>query len=142
MRSSYNTRQRDEIVLAIKAMEERHFTVSDIIVYLTEKGTPIGNATVYRTIEMLEKNGTLRKYIIDESSSACYQYVGDTALKSGCAEHFHLKCLECKRLFHVDCDHIKELSEHMKNDHGFTVDMSKTVLYGICKECRAKDMQK
>ena len=46
----------------------------------------------------------------------------------------------CGRLFHTECAYLNTLSEHIKNEHGFLVDGSKTVLYGLCKTC-AKEKQ-
>jgi Fur family ferric uptake transcriptional regulator len=78
--------------------------------------------------------GTVRKYTIEEGKCACYQYVGDSEYNH-CCEHYHLKCSECGKLLHVSCEFMDEINEHIKNEHNFIIDNSKTVFYGICKEC-------
>ena len=55
-----------------------------------------------------------------------------------CLEHFHLKCIECGKLIHIDCNYMKSLDEHILQHHGFKVDNSRTVLYGICNSCNEK----
>ena len=55
-----------------------------------------------------------------------------------CAEHFHLKCIRCGKLIHVDCAYLGELGEHIGAHHGFKVDRSKTVFYGTCGACLEK----
>lgn len=100
--------------------------------FLRDKGHSLGMSTVYRQLDKLVANGLVRKYIIDENSPACYQYV-DTS--SECCEHFHLKCNVCGKLIHTDCSLMKKIAEHMKESHGFIVDSTKTLLYGICRDC-------
>lgn len=52
-----------------------------------------------------------------------------------CREHYHLKCTECGKLIHAECKFLSELSAHIYNEHGFKVDGSRTVLYGVCGDC-------
>lgn len=99
---------------------------------LPRRAARSGQATVYRTIDRLAASGELRKYIVDGSTAACYQKSGG---KTGCREHFHLKCEGCGRLIHVECDELAKIASHMEKEHGFAVDSSKTVFYGICREC-------
>lgn len=142
MRGSYNTKQREEILRCIYSMGKKHFTASDVINAIAGSSEPVGSATVYRTIDMLVESNKLRKFFIDGSTSACYQ-LSDKNNSEECQNHFHLKCLCCQKLFHVDCKHIEDLKKHIENDHAFDIDMSKTVLYGICNECKKlKDSKK
>ena len=53
-----------------------------------------------------------------------------------CHYHFHLKCLRCGQLIHMDCRLMKEMQKHIETDHGFLVDSGKSVLYGLCPKCR------
>lgn len=128
----YNTRQKDEILKAISEFGQSHFTAADVVKKLSDKGLPIGQATVYRTIDRLSEKGELRKYIV-ENSAACYQ-MNDG--HSGCHEHFHLKCAVCGKLIHAECEELKKIASHIASDHGFDVDFSKTVFYGICENCK------
>lgn len=129
----YKTRQKDEITRCLSSFGEKHFTAADVVARLAASGSAIGQATVYRTIDRLAASGELRKYIVDGSTAACYQKSGG---KTGCREHFHLKCEGCGRLIHVECDELAKIASHMEKEHGFAVDSSKTVFYGICRECR------
>ena len=81
----------------------------------------------------------LRKYTIDTRSCACYEYLRQDG---GCKRHFHLKCTKCEKLFHVTCEHLDGIEEHILEHHGFQIDQSKTVLYGLCEDCRKEDDNK
>lgn len=130
-KKNYNTKQRDDVLRVIDTFGSEHFTVSDVVKKLSEEENAIGQATVYRAILRLEKSGELRKYTVDGTTAACYQRAEER-----CREHFHLKCESCGRLIHVECDELTKISSHISSHHGFEIDPSKTVFYGICENCR------
>ncbi len=131
--SKYKTKQRELLERALKESGGEHITVDSLTDRLEKSGSAVGRTTVYRYLEALAKQGTVRKYM-QTGENCCYQYVGE----SGCREHFHLKCEQCGRLFHIECDHLSELSSHIKASHGFGVNKLKTVLYGVCEDCEAE----
>ena len=49
-----------------------------------------------------------------------------------------MKCTQCGQLFHVSCDYLNQLGEHLLEHHGFVIDHTKTVLYGLCAACANK----
>lgn len=126
---SYNTRQRELILEYIKENADSHLTADSIADAL--KPEQVGKTTVYRYLEKLCEQHLVRKYILSEGKSACYQYSGGEE----CHDHFHLKCLKCGRLIHLECDYLKDIAAHISVEHNFTIDSSRTVFYGICGEC-------
>ncbi|MBQ4095638.1 MAG: transcriptional repressor [Oscillospiraceae bacterium] len=130
--AQYKTKQRAQVVECLKENKDKHMTVEMLIKYLSNAGVSVGRATIYRTLDMLCKEGIIRRYELTVDNSACYQYIDEHA---DCSEHFHLKCEKCGELIHLDCDHITELSKHIEKDHAFKVNNSKTVLYGLCAKC-------
>lgn len=128
----YKTRQRFAVE-KILSESSGHMTAEDIVRALEAKGEKVGRTTVYRTLERLTEDGKARKYI-SSGDSSCYQFVNN----GSCSEHFHLKCEKCGKLIHIECSHLDELSSHIAEHHGFTVNILKTVLYGICRECAEK----
>ncbi len=130
----YQTKHKDKIVAYLSAHEGEHITAQALHYHFLEQGTQIGIATIYRCLDQLVADGTLRKYTIDSRTGSCYEYLSDS--KESCREHFHLKCTRCDTLFHVACPHLSELNSHMLDHHGFQVDHSKTVLYGLCEVCQ------
>ena len=134
---AYKTKQREYILAVLRGYGSQHVTAAELVRYLQDNGTPVGTATLYRNLEQMVSEGLVRKYILDEKSSACYQYVGD--VPEACHRHFHLKCTRCGRLFHVDCTHLEELGAHLLEHHGFVIDHTKTVLYGTCQDCAKQE---
>ena len=133
----YKTKQGERILETLIRNEDRHLTAEEICVLLKEEGAAVGTATVYRNLEKLVAEGTIRRYRLDEGESACYQYIGD----GSCHEHFHLKCLGCGEVIHLECDYLDELNSHLLEHHSFHLDRTKIVLYGLCSVCRSKEVQ-
>lgn len=131
----YITKQSTQILDFLKLNSDRHLTADDVFYSLRQSGNQIGRTTVYRHLERLYEDGIIKKYTLGDGSSACYQYFGNA---KQCHTHYHLKCLKCGILLHTECDFLNELSDHILNQHDFTVDGEKTVLYGLCGECRKK----
>lgn len=131
----YNTKQSRLIENILMKNKDRHMTADEIFDMLRSTDEPVGKTTVYRHLEKLCADGAIRKFMGGEGDSACFQYSGDN---KGCKAHYHLKCTKCGKLIHAECDFLNELSKHIFEEHGFSVDGSRTVLYGICDECLKK----
>ena len=129
MRGQYSTKQREAIAEFLRTTSD-HVSASEIIARLREMNISVGAATVYRTLDKLEKEGLVRKMSTGDGS-ACYQYISHLE----CHQHFHLKCLSCGRLIHLDCDFLADMEKHILDHHGFTISTGKTVIYGKCADC-------
>ena len=129
---AYNTKQR-ELILNVMKNATGHLTAQDITKAISEEGYNVGSATIYRYLDKLVESGEVRKYIVEEGKSACYQYVGHN---HDCRQHYHLKCSRCGKLLHVECEYLDNVEAHILKHHGFVLNNEKTVLYGICSECR------
>lgn len=134
--SGYKTRQKENVLDFLIRCKDRHVNVREIEIFLAGEGTPVGTATIYRRLDELVAQGLVRRYILDGKTGACYQYIENNNV---CHEHFHLKCNKCGRLIHIDCNFLSGINEHILEHHGFCVDPSQTVFYGICEDCRKQE---
>lgn len=124
----YLTKNKKTVLGYLKANADRHYTIEELQRELPD----IPQASLYRIIDSLVEIGLVRKYIVDNNTPACFQYVGDGIKHS----HFHLLCTKCGKLIHLECHEVNELIEHIEKEHGFSVDISKVNLYGLCEECQ------
>lgn len=124
----YNTKQQDVISRFI-AEKQSEFTVKELHSELVRDGYEFGIATIYRLVDGMCENGTLKKTI--DGNETKYQYLGN------CDEdgHCYLKCVECGRLEHVDCDEVTGLERHIEKKHNFKLDKKSIVINGICGRC-------
>ena len=127
----YLTKNKKTVLGYLKANADRHYTIEELQRELPD----IPQASLYRIIDSLVEIGLVRKYIVDNNTPACFQYVGDGIKHS----HFHLLCTKCGKLIHLECHEVNELIEHIEKEHGFSVDISKVNLYGLCEECQKEE---
>jgi len=130
----YKTKQQELLLSCFKAMQGRHFTAEDVSDYFQKQNISIGIATIYRQIEKFVAMGVVQKYFLGEQNAACFQYMGEECHKE--VSHFHLKCEKCGTLIHLECHDLEQLSSHLMAEHGFALDLFRTVFYGLCENCR------
>lgn len=133
MANEHLTKQGQTILDCLEENEDRHLTAEELSELLKARNESVSTATIYRQLEKLTVHGLIRKYISSPDEPACYQFHGK---EKECASHFHLKCTVCNKLFHVSCPHLNEIEHHVFEHHGFLVDNTRTVLYGVCEDCR------
>lgn len=127
----YTTKQSEAILAYIMSLEGEHITVNQIAAYFANQQAPISVATIYRHLDRLVENGTVRKYTLDGFSSACYQYISN---EKNCHE-IHLKCESCGTLLHVTCGMLERVPKHVYQEHDFQINPMKIVFYGKCSKC-------
>lgn len=132
-RGTYNTRQKRDMLTFLAGNPLKHYTLDELTEAMHADGITAGKTTVYRFMEGLAEEGHVRKY--QNEGSALYQYVEDD---SSCGTHLHLMCSRCGALYHVDCELVTGLIEHVGKEHGFRLDAKRTVLVGICARCDAE----
>jgi Fur family ferric uptake transcriptional regulator len=130
----YHTRQGQGILAYMKSLKGVHVTVNQIVRHFEDTEEPVGQTTIYRHLEKLTAEGKIRKYVLPDEKSACYQYTGG---RKKCREHFHFKCEICGSLIHADCDFLDKIERHLLGRHGFRINLLKTVFYGVCRKCLA-----
>lgn len=130
MKATYQTHQRLALLDFFDSGAGREFTIEEIIDGLG-KDAP-GKSTVYRLVKKLEEEGILRRITREGSNKAAYQLSGTDC----CAEHLHIKCVDCGLLVHLD----HAAQDELARTTGFVIDDSRSMLYGKCARCarRAK----
>ena len=123
----YNTEQRCIIERFLLENENTFVSSKDILNYMKKHKIEIGLTTIYRTLNLLEKDNKLRTEVRDHTKY--YQYI-----KNECSNHFHLKCKKCGKMQHLDCEEFEHVTEHIKEEHHFALDYN-TIIYGICEKC-------
>lgn len=139
-RSQYKTWQRAEITAYFMSTKGEHVTVNDIVKHFEEAGKPIGLTTVYRHLDKMVDDGVINKYNLENCSSACYEYVDTEHSHDGTTNCYHCKCDKCGKLIHLHCEEIEELIKHIEKNHSFVINPRRTVLYGLCEDCRKAEV--
>ena len=90
-----------------------------------------GKSTVYRLVNRLVEEGTVRRFNADDSRRSLYQIVGG----KNCHHHLHMKCTQCGKLVHMNDEQSERIIEQIYGDSSFAVNQEQTTLYGSCAEC-------
>lgn len=125
---TYQTKQRDILLNMILDFQDNPFKADDLLA----KSQNISRATIYRTLDLLESDGRLKKYYVEPDGPAHYQYVKN---ELHCGDHFHGVCTSCGKLFHIDCHEYSDFLHHFEKDHGFKIDLGQTNFSGTCEAC-------
>ncbi len=137
MAGTYKTSGRERLVHFLSEHPDTPYTVDE----LAELLRPAGKSSLYRQLSELIADGTVRRDRDDlceedgRPPAAVYRYIG----RADCARHFHLRCMSCGRLLHLDCHLTADLLSHIQSDHHFLVNMGKSVLYGECESCAGEN---
>ena len=121
------TRQR-ALVWRYFAGSEKAATVGEAAEYLRDAG--IGQATVYRTVQLLTDLGLLVRV---------QDRLGDVGFTAPPLGHSHpLVCGVCRRVVRFDGDgDLTEFEHILAGRTGFSIYGHHLEVYGVCAECRA-----
>ena len=134
-KAAYTTKQMTELLTYMESVQGSHVTVNDICTYFESRGISVGTTTVYRHLEKMVQEGLVAKYVVNGTSSACFEYIGRHE-QENTVSCYHCKCEKCGKLIHLQCSEVENLKQHMMEHHSFEMDSVRTVFYGICSECR------
>lgn len=121
------TVQRSIILEAIRSIF--HPTVNEIYEQVREKYPQIGKATVYRTVNLLCEEGTLKRI---------GNHDGETIYDWKVTNHYHLKCSSCNKIYDLDLEYLDHLDERL-NQAGIQVLDHELLFNGICPKCQQKE---
>jgi len=124
------TSQRLAVMEDILA-SEGHRECDDIFLSLRERGIPVSRATIYRTLDILEQVGFVRKLDIGDGR---FRYENKLAQ----SHHDHLICLECGRIIEFVDRGIERRQERLSKEHDFRLISHVHQLFGICRACQMK----
>lgn len=129
---SYQTKARQLTISYLTEHQDTAVSAAGILEYLHEYGMKTNITTVYRFLDKLIAQGQVLKYMDEAGEKCVFQYVGE---ENHCHEHLHMKCIQCGKVIHLDCEFMKLFHEHIRKQHGFVMQCNKSILYGYCQNC-------
>lgn len=119
------TETRRKILRAVLA-QRGHFDATDVWESLRRDRVSI--ATVYRTLELLEQAGLIRKVRLGKSH-AHYERVLTRE------DHGHLICRNCGRVIEFELGRMGSALARMAEGEGFVLEKVQVQGTGLCREC-------
>jgi Fur family ferric uptake transcriptional regulator len=120
------TRQRRAVLDAI-ATRRGSFTAVEIYDRARAREPALGLATVYRTVELLRRTGSLRSLAGEGRSVYVRCHPG---------HHHHLVCLSCGAVEDTELCAAPSVAE-LRREHGFEAEAHELDIYGTCSRCAA-----
>ena len=108
---------------------ESHRECEEIYLALKKRGSDVSRATVYRTMDILVKNGFARKIEFGDGR-ARYEN------KINSPHHDHLVCTSCGSIVEFLNQDIEDIQEQIAKNYHFILQRHIHQLFGICKKCR------
>ena len=128
----YATTQRRRLYELLRDNPHRYFTAKQMEKALMDAGTAISISAIYRNLSVLLQAGIIKKSVEADTKEACYRFVDSEC----CKGEIHVTCIICGKIFHMEHTLAAYLQQQLLSIHKFQLDSGKTVIAGICKECR------
>ena len=125
------TRQR-RVILEVMDTAEQHLDVDQILERAQKMDPAVHLVTVYRTIDLLKKEG-----LIDELDLLHLRGDRHYYETHGPREHIHVACLRCGKVREFESRLYEQLKEQIARDFDMQVTVSRTEVGGICNDCLA-----
>ena len=128
MKNTYRTEQRKIITEFLISNQNRFVNAEDILEYLKESNQDVGLTTIYRYLNLLEKENKVR--VDTKNHTKYYQYIGEES-----NSNLFLKCRSCGKSMNLDCEEFEHINKHIKEEHKFNLDLN-SIIYGTCEMCK------
>ena len=120
------TPQRMMILSAIEDTQE-HISAEEIYAKVVAKYPHVNISTVYRTLELLKKEG-----LVTETDLGGSRFRYHSADKG---HHHHLVCQECGKIIDLDESELDLLRHSLFTKHKFIADLKHLAIMGRCAKC-------
>lgn len=117
------------MVLNAVTKMRRHVTADEVYDDIKKDYPSIGKGTVYGNLSILAGEAKIRKVEIPGGED---QY--DFTL----TRHYHVRCVECGKIFDVNLNEVKEIDAFMHAEHDIQLLDYDIIFQGICKDCQNK----
>ncbi|NMB28037.1 MAG: transcriptional repressor [Tissierellia bacterium] len=125
------TTQRRAILSVIVENHEEHLNPEEIYDIVKIKYPEIGIATVYRTLQLLEKLNIIYRLNFDDGYN---RYELNYNPKGH--HHHHLICLKCGKVMEVELDLLENLENEIERENNFKIVDHNVKFFGYCIDCQ------
>jgi len=128
------TRQR-KTILRLLEEADTHMDAATLLEKAREH-VDIDRATVYRTLEVLKRNGLVDELDLMHLRGEMHYFEA----RSG-REHFHLACLSCGEIREIEHPLFEALKKEILAQEDFTIETARLEVGGYCTACKNKKNQ-
>lgn len=120
-----NTIQRTLTLQAVQRLHD-HPTADEVYEEVSAEYPSISRGTVYRNLNQLAEDGFISERKVPG---------GADRFDHSTTDHYHVRCVQCGRIYDVDMDFISDLEGSIRDSHGFRFLGYDLMFKGICPSC-------
>jgi Fur family ferric uptake transcriptional regulator len=119
-------------VMILEAVNEHggHISAEEVYQAVYIAHPYINRSTVYRTLEMLTKEGVLTVTDLGQGPVSYELNTGEP--------HHHLVCQNCGQIEEFDHALLQSLQQALKRKYQFKARLDHMAIFGLCSKCQAK----
>ena len=129
MKAQY-TRSQARIIRVLKSLNYA-ISAQDLYAELQHRDQRLGLATVYRALEALKAQGTVKSLTLT-SGEALYSLISH--------DQHHINCVSCGQSFAINECPVHDLEERLEQTHHFQVYYHTLEFFGRCYQCHTKSV--
>lgn len=129
MKAQY-TRSQAQIIQVLKSLSYA-ISAQNLYVELKRRDQPLGLATVYRALEALKVQGTVKSLTLT-SGEALYSLISQ--------DQHHLNCVDCGQSFPITECPVHYFAKQLEQKHHFQVYYHTLEFFGRCYQCQTKSV--
>jgi Fur family transcriptional regulator, ferric uptake regulator len=126
------TRQRDRVATIVLTSDD-HLSADQVRRRLADRGERVGLATIYRTLDLLEKSGLARGQDFGQGFRRFEPMPAP-------ADHEHLICVRCGRVVEFAHERLERMLPIIADEHGFQPERHRVEIYGVCGPCQRRGL--
>jgi Fur family ferric uptake transcriptional regulator len=116
-------------IAAVVLGTDRHLSADEVAIELRARGQHAGTATVYRTLEVLQRSGLVVARDFGEGFKRF-------EASRGVPHHEHLLCTACGRVTEFRDERLERMTTLLAEAHGYVRQRHRLVIHGLCRDCR------
>jgi len=125
-----------EAILELLSRTTKHLSAKEIYANLLQLYPGIGLTTIYRTLDLLEKTGMIKKFNFRQGESR-YEFAAEHK-----PHHHHLICTSCGKIIDYsdfaeeELELVEKSAKHLAEKYKFLVQDHNIEFYGLCQQCQ------
>ena len=130
------TAQRRTLVEELQNAET-HLDANELLERANRRDTRVNRATVYRTLDLLKKQGLIDELDLMHLHGEKHYYEARTN-----RDHVHLACFVCGKIEEFTSPMYEELKKQIRETCGFAIEVVRLEVGGRCRQCAAKSIDR
>jgi Fur family ferric uptake transcriptional regulator len=126
-----------EDIFNLLIQSQQHLSAKDIYAMLSSKNPELGLTTIYRTLDLLDRAGLVRKINMGDGQVRFEYTRGDRS-----DHHHHLICTGCGKILNYrdfekeELELVRKTEDILAKKYGFLIREHNIEYFGLCPDCR------